>query len=123
MSGLIERIGQIAVIAQDVPRATAFYRDTLGLKFLFEAPGLAFFDCGGVRLMLSKPEGEGTANHTSIIYYKVEDIRAAHRVLEERGAEFVSPPHPVAKLPDHELWLAVLKDTEGNLLSLMSEVR
>ena len=120
---MIQRIGQILVIAHDVPRAVAFYRDTLGLKYLFEASGMAFFDCGGVRLMLSPPEAKGDGHHGSVIYYKVEDIQAAHRTLAERGVTFVSPPHAVAKLPDHELWLAFLNDTEGNLVGLMSEVR
>ena len=120
---MIERIGQIAVIVKDVTRATAFYRDTLGLTYLFEAPGMAFFDCGGVRLMLGLPAGEGVDRASSIIYYKVEDIRQAHQTLEERGVVFLSPPHPVAKLPDHELWLADFKDSEGNLLALMCEVR
>jgi len=120
---MIERIGQIAVLVRDVSRATAFYRDTLGLEFLFEAPGMSFFDCGGVRLMLGLPEGEGADRASSIIYYKVEDIRLAHQTLQERGVVFVSPPHPVAKMPDHELWLAFFKDSEGNLLGLMSEVR
>jgi methylmalonyl-CoA/ethylmalonyl-CoA epimerase len=116
-------IGQIAVTVHDVARAQAFYKDTLGMKFLFEVPNMAFFDCGGVRLMLALPQGEGTDHPASVIYYKVDDIGNAHDTLQERGVIFVSPPHLVAKLPDHDLWLGFFKDTEGNLLALMSEVR
>jgi methylmalonyl-CoA/ethylmalonyl-CoA epimerase len=96
----------------------------LGLRLLFRAPpGLAFFDCGGVRLMLSKPEDADTPARAGILYYLVPDIRAAYAVLVERGVIFVQPPHPVARLPDHELWLALCRDSEDNLLALMSEVR
>jgi len=100
-----------------------FYRDTLGIKFLFQAPpNLAFFDCGGIRLMLGiadKPE----LNHpASIIYYKVGDIQTAHQTLKSRGVDFISEPHLVAKMPDHDLWLADFRDSEENVLVLMSEV-
>jgi methylmalonyl-CoA/ethylmalonyl-CoA epimerase len=120
---MLGTIGQIAVTVHDVARAVAFYRDTLGMKFLFEVPHMAFFDCGGVRLMLAIPQGEGTDHPASVIYYKVDDIGRAHQILAERGAAFVSPPHLVARMPDHELWMAFFKDSEGNLLALMSEVR
>jgi methylmalonyl-CoA/ethylmalonyl-CoA epimerase len=126
MSGgpAIERIGQIAIPVADLERAVAFYSEVLGLRLLFRAPpGLAFFDCGGVRLMLSKPEGADAPARAGILYYLVPDIRAAHAVLVERGVTFVQPPHPVARLPDHELWLALCRDSEDNLLALMSEVR
>ena len=116
-------IGQIAMIAKDVNRATAFYRDRLGMKFLFEFPGLAFFDCGGVRLMISKPEKPEFDHPGSILYYKVNDIERAHADLSEKGVEFTDAPHLIAKLPDHELWMAFFKDSEGNTLALMSEVR
>ena len=120
----LQRIGQIAVVVKDVARATRFYKETLGMRLLFEAPpGLAFFDCGGVRLMLSPPEGPDTPAASSIIYYVVPDIQGAHATLSARGVEFVGPPHVVASLPDHDLWMAFLRDTEGNLLALMSEVR
>ena len=116
-------IGQIAVNAHDLERAIGFYRDTLGMRLLFQVPQMAFFDCGGVRLMLGLPSEPAFDHPSSIIYYKVDDIRAAHRELAGRGATFTSPPHFVAKLPDHDLWLAFLQDTEGNVLALMSEVR
>ncbi len=118
------RIGQIAVVVQDLDRAVAFYRDTLGMKFLFQAPPkLAFFDCGGVRLMLDVPEEEEFKHPASILYYKVDDIQATWSTLRDRGVEFRDEPHMVARMPDHELWMTFFRDTEGNTLALMSEVR
>jgi catechol 2,3-dioxygenase-like lactoylglutathione lyase family enzyme len=118
------QIGQIAINAHDIERATAFYRDVLGMKPLFQVPPkMSFFDCGGVRLMLSLPEGEQYDHPGSILYYKVDDIRGTYEAMKGRGAEFEGEPHLVAKMPDHELWMAFLKDTEGNTLALMSEVR
>ena len=120
----LSKIGQIAVTVKDVQRATAFYRDVLGMKFLFEAPsGLSFFDCGGVRLMLTTPPAPEFDHPTSILYYKVDDIGRAHDLLASRGAAFVDKPHVVARMPDHDLWLASFRDSESNLLALMSEVR
>ena len=118
------RIGQIAVVVQDLDRAVAFYRDTLGMRFLFQAPPkLAFFDCGGVRLMLDVPEEEEFKHASSILYYKVDDIQATWATLRGRGVDFRDEPHLVARMPDHELWMAFFRDTEGNTLALMSEVR
>jgi len=117
------RIRQIAVVCKDVARATAFYRDTLGLSFLFAAgPSLAFFDCGGVRLMLSS-DNEGNDNLASMLYYLVTDIEGTQSDLESKGVSFVEKPHMIAKMPDHELWLSAFKDSEGNLLGLMEEKR
>jgi methylmalonyl-CoA/ethylmalonyl-CoA epimerase len=119
---LLRRVGQIAVTVDDLDRAVQFYRDTLGLRLLFQAPpGLAFFDCGGVRLMLSRPEG--TAPAASIIYYVVDDIQQAYATLTARGARFIGEPHMIARMPDHDLWLAECHDSENNVLALMSEVR
>jgi methylmalonyl-CoA/ethylmalonyl-CoA epimerase len=120
---MLDRIGQIAIRVRDVTRAVRFYRDTLGMRFLFEFPNLAFFDCGGVRLMLSRPEGADAPVRAGILYYLVPDIGAAHAALLERGVSFVQAPQLVARLPDHELWLALCRDSEDNLLALMSEVR
>jgi methylmalonyl-CoA/ethylmalonyl-CoA epimerase len=118
------RIGQIAVVVRDLDRAVAFYRDTLGMRFLFQAPPkLAFFDCGGVRLMLDVPEEEEFKHPASILYYKVDDIKATWAALRDRGVEFRDEPHMVARMPDHELWMTFFRDTEGNTLALMSEVR
>ena len=116
-------IGQIAVVAKDVNRATAFYRDQLGMKFLFEFPGLAFFDCAGVRLMISRAEKPEFDHPGSVLYFKVPDIDAAYTDLKARGVEFIEAPHLIAKLPDHELWMAFFKDSEGNPLALMHEKR
>lgn len=116
------QIGQIAVTVRDVDRATAFYRDTLGMRHLFSASGLSFFDCGTVRLMLSAPEGPEFDHPASVIYYRVDDIQAAHRELRERGVAFVDEPHIIANMPDHDLWMVFLRDSEGNMLGLMSEV-
>jgi methylmalonyl-CoA/ethylmalonyl-CoA epimerase len=119
----LSTIGQIAVIAKDVTRATTFYRDSLGMKFLFEFPELAFFDCDGVRLMISKAEKPEFDRHSSILYFKVNDIDTTHRDLAAKGVEFTDAPHLIAKLPDHELWMAFFKDSEGNTLGLMEEKR
>ena len=120
----LSAIGQIAVIVHDVPRAVAFYRDTLGMRFLFEAPPkMAFFDCGGIRLMLSLPETAEYDHPSSIIYYRVDDIQQAAAVLQARGVTFDSPPHLIAKLPHADLWMAFLRDPDRNPLALMSEVK
>ena len=124
----ISRVGQIAVPVRDLDRAVAFYRDVLGLRFLFQAPpGLAFFDCGGVRLMLSLPERSEFEHASSVIYYVVDDIHAAWAAVTARGAQPATAgapePHLIAKLPDHDLWMALVEDGEGNLLGVMSEVR
>jgi predicted enzyme related to lactoylglutathione lyase len=120
----LSTIGQIAMNARDVERAVTFYRDTLGMKFLFKAPpSLAFFDCGGIRLMLGRAEKPEFDHPGSVLYFKVEDIEAAHRTLTDRGVVFTDPPHFIAKMPDHELWMAFFRDSEGNLLALMCEKR
>jgi len=117
-------IGQISMRATDLPRAVAFYRDVLGVRHLFDAgPELSFFDCGGVRLMLSRPESPEFDHPGSVLYFRVDDIQAAYRALAGRGATFIDAPHLVARLPDHELWMTFLHDSEGNTLALMSEVR
>jgi methylmalonyl-CoA/ethylmalonyl-CoA epimerase len=118
------QIGQVAVPVRDLERAVAFYRDTLGMRFLFQAPpGLAFFDCDGVRLMLDVPASEASEGGCSVIYYKVPDLNAAFAALSDRGVTFASDPHLIAKMPDHELWMAFFRDPDDNLLALMSEVR
>ena len=116
------RIGQIAIVCTDVARARDFYRDALGVRHLFDAgPNLSFFDCGGVRLMLSPAEGEAAG--TSVLYFFVSDIEGQTRELTGKGVRFIDEPHMIAKMPDHELWLSAFKDTEGNVLGLMEEKR
>jgi len=120
----LARIGQIAVPVGDVERAVGFYRDVLGMRFLFQAPpGLAFFDCAGVRLMLDGPAKTQSENRSSVVYYTVPDLPAAFQTLSARGVSFDTAPHLIAKMPDHELWMAFFRDPDGNLLALMSEVR
>jgi predicted enzyme related to lactoylglutathione lyase len=120
----LSEIGQIAVTVSDVNTALPFYRDALGLTFLFSpGPNLAFLAAGGVRLMLSTPQGAGTPGHNSILYFKVTDIIATHTAIVGRGATNERAPQLAAKLPDHELWLAFLRDPDGNLVGLMEERR
>jgi predicted enzyme related to lactoylglutathione lyase len=114
-------IGQVSMNANDIDRATAFYADTLRLPLLFRAGHMSFFDCGGVRLMLSKPETPEYDHPGSVLYFKVDDILATHRQLSEGGVTFLGEPHLIARMPDHELWMAFFRDTEGNTLALMAE--
>jgi predicted enzyme related to lactoylglutathione lyase len=118
----LNTIGQIAVPAQDLDRAVAFYRDTLGMEFLFQFPNLAFFNCGGIRLMLGLPETPDAMQPASIIYYKVADLHTDFEMLKARGVVFIDAPHLVADMPDHELWMAFFKDSEENTLALMCEI-
>jgi len=119
----LSRIGQIFVNVKDFERAIAFYRDVLGMKFLFQAPpNMAFFDCDGIRLMLGVADRPELNHPASIIYYKVDDIERVYEIFKARGVEFVVKPHLVAPMPTYDLWLADFRDSEGNLLALMSEV-
>ena len=121
-SGL-NQIGQISVPVTDIDRAVTFYRDSLGMRFLFQAPpGLGFFDCAGVRLMLDAPAKENVGK-SSVIYFKVGDIHDAFETLSARGVVFEGKPHFIAKMLDHELWMAFLRDPDGNTLALMSEIK
>ena len=123
MTAPIQSLGQIAISTNDVPRALAFYRDALGLDFLFEAGPLAFLACGDVRIMLSRPETPDLDHPSSVLYFRVDDIAAARAELVGRGVPFEDEPHLIARLPDHELWMTFFRDPDGNLHGLMSEVR
>lgn len=115
-------LSQVSVTAHDLPRAVGFYRETLGLPHLFDAgPHLSFFRCGDVRLMLSVPESGEFDHPSSVLYFRVDDIDAAHRELSERGVRFRDRPHFVAPLGDRELWMAFFDDSEGNLLAITAE--
>jgi catechol 2,3-dioxygenase-like lactoylglutathione lyase family enzyme len=120
----ITGIGQVAVTVSDVDAALGFYRDILGLEFLFQAgPNLAFLDAGGVRVMLSTPQGAGAVGANSILYFTVTDIEGTFSVFVTRGAMTERPPQLAAKMPDHELWTGFLRDPDGNLVALMEEKR
>lgn len=118
----LDSIGQIHISVDDIDRAVTFYRDVLGMKFLFDVPGqsMAFFDCGGVRLYLGKAESDSFRS-SPLIYYRVDDIHEARQALGERGVAFEGEPHVVHRTDSHELWLAAFKDPEGNWIHLMSE--
>jgi methylmalonyl-CoA/ethylmalonyl-CoA epimerase len=116
----LSQIEQIAVIVHDVDRAVQFYRDVLGLPFLFQVPQMAFFQCGEVRLMLGIPSAPEYDHPSSIIYYRVADIEAAHKLLAARGVSFRSEPHVVHRAADHELWMAFFYDVDRNTLALTS---
>ena len=120
----LNQIGQILIPVTDLPRATAFYRDALGMRFLFDVPQrMAFFDCGGVRLMLGVAEPNAEPVGAGLVYYKVADIQAAARQLGEHGVPTITAPQLIARMSDHDLWLGEFRDSEGNPFALMSEVR
>lgn len=118
----LRALGQISMNARDLDRATAFYRDTLGVPFLFQVPKMSFFDLDGLRLMLATPESPAYDHPGSILYFEVGDMDAAHRALSEKGVAFDTPPTLIADMGDHELWMAFFKDSEENQLALMAEV-
>ena len=119
----LDQIGQIAIPVTDIERSISFYRDVLGMRFLFKAPpGLGFFDCAGVRLMLDAPAKEN-AGKGSVIYFKVKELQTTFEKLSAKGLIFEAKPHLIAKMPDHELWMAFFRDPDNNLLALMSEIK
>ena len=111
-------IMQVALTVADVAQAKRFYGDVLGMKFLFEAGNMAFFQCGGVRVLIGAGE---TKPSGTVVYFRVPDLQGAHASLREKGVEFTEEPHMVARMPDHDLWLAFIRDPSGNLLGLMEE--
>jgi predicted enzyme related to lactoylglutathione lyase len=123
-SPTLSEIGQIALVVSDVGKATTFYREVLGLKFLFSAgPNLTFLAAGSVRLMLTKPEGHVEAGKNSILYFKADDLSATHAAILSRGAKNEHHPRLIAKMPDHDLWMAFVRDPDENIVGIMSEVR
>ena len=115
----LTQLGQIAVTVEDVERATAFYRDVLGVPFLFDAPGLAFFDLGGIRLMLSRPEGVGPS--ASLLYFRAADIQMSYETLLSHGVDFIETPQVVHRTDNYELSIASFHDSEGNVMAIMHE--
>ena len=118
---ILSSVGQIGITLRGVTAAVPFYRDQLGLTFLFEAPGMAFFRCGDVRLMLSEPESSSAAQYSSIVYFRAADIQNAHEQLAARGVPFVREPHCVHRAGSTETWMAFFRDPGQNVLALMEE--
>ena len=118
----LSQIEQIAQPVRDLERAVAFYRDTLGVKFLFTSNGLAFFDCGGVRLMLSRPESPEFDHPGSVLYFKVADIHQTYAALLARGVTFIDTPHLIANMGDYDLYMSFFPDGEGNTLALSGSI-
>jgi methylmalonyl-CoA/ethylmalonyl-CoA epimerase len=117
----ITGLGQIAINVHDLPRAIAFYRDVLGLPLLFTAGSMAFFDCGGVRLLLGTPDRPELDHPSSILYFRVPDMQSAYQCLLSKNVTIEAPPRLIAKMPAYDLWMAAFRDSEGNILELMSE--
>ena len=118
----LKSIGQIGIPAKDINRAILFYKDLLELPLLFNTDTMAFFDCDGIRLMLSLPEKEQFTNASSVLYFQVDDIIASYSQMKEKGVSFIDKPHVVAKMDSTETWMVFFNDTEGNTHALMSEV-
>ncbi len=119
----LNQIMQVAITVSDLARSKAFYCETLGIPLLFDAGTMAFLQCGTVRILLGLPEpGKGISTPGTILYFKVDDLPAAHASLQSLGVPFLQPPHLIAKMPDHDLWLAILTDPDNNPIGLMSEV-
>ncbi len=117
-----DAVHQVALTVDDLDRAVGFYRDVLGLTFLFSAPpGMAFFDCGGVRLLLGTAEVAGDTPPRSMLYYRVSDIRAAADRLAEHGVDIGNGPTMIANVGGREIWLLEFRDSEGNAAALMQE--
>jgi len=120
----LSQIRQIAITVSNVGTALGFYRDIMGLNFLFSAGAdLAFLDAGGIRIMLTTPQGHGTAGANSVLYFGVSEVAATHAALVARGAANEREPQLAAKMPDHELWIGFLRDPDGNLVGLLEERR
>lgn len=120
---MIQKVGQIGVTVKDLGRALVFYKEKLGLTLLFNTDTMAFFECNGLRLLLSFPEKEEFASSSSVIYFQVNDIKSIYENLVDKGVIFIDAPHMVAKMGQVETWMVFFKDTEGNTHALMSEVQ
>ena len=118
----LDAIGQIALTVTNLDEARAFYRDTLGMQFLFDAGTMAFFQCGSIRLLIGTGEGHAASGSGTILYFRVQNIDSVAAALKEKGVRFEQEPHLVARMKSHDLWIAFLKDPAGNTLALMSEV-
>jgi predicted enzyme related to lactoylglutathione lyase len=117
----LDKIGQISINVLDINRAYSFYQDKLGFTASFKSPTMIFMDCGDTTLMLALPENEEFNHRSSTIYFNVSDIQNHYDYYKEKGVVFLTPPHLVADMGSYELWMAFFKDTEDNVLALMSE--
>lgn len=122
IANIVQKIGQIGVPVKDVQRAIKFYKERLGLTLLFQTGTMAFFDCNGIRLLLSLPEKEAYAHSSSVLYFQVDDIQQSYAQLKENGVSFIDEPHIVAKMGNTETWMTFFSDPEGNTHALMSEM-
>ncbi|MDW0113175.1 VOC family protein [Sporosarcina saromensis] len=121
--GNITKIGQVSVPVKDLERSVNFYKELLGLELLFQTDSMAFFDCNGLRLLVSLPEKEDFAHASSVFYFHVEHIKEAYEFFKAKGVVFIDEPHMVAKMGQTETWMVFFEDTEGNTHALMSEVQ
>ncbi|TFE00217.1 VOC family protein [Jeotgalibacillus sp. R-1-5s-1] len=119
---MIQNIGQIGIPVKDIERAVDFYKNKLNLNLLFQTDSMAFFETGGIRLMLTLPENETFDHPGSVVYFNVNDIHEASSTHQKRGITFISDPHLIAKMGTTETWMSFFHDTEGNTHALMSEV-
>jgi methylmalonyl-CoA/ethylmalonyl-CoA epimerase len=119
---MISGIGQVSLVVRDLGRAVAFYRDTLGIPLVFEVPNMAFFVCGGLRIMMTREEG-GSPPANSVLYFSTDSIDELHARLLSQGVRSEREPHLIAKMPDHDLWMSFFRDSEDNLMALMEERR
>ena len=121
----LSRIKQIALPVREITAATRFYRDTLGMRHLFDAPpGLSFFDCGGVQLMLAGPDAQGKDGEQqhAVLFYDVSNIKSVHGKIKSAGVKSLEEPHVIARMNGREIWISSFSDGQGNVVSLMSDV-
>jgi methylmalonyl-CoA/ethylmalonyl-CoA epimerase len=116
----LSKVGQICITAHDIDRAVTFYRDQLCMRHLFTVPKMAFFDCSGITLMLGIPEGPQFDHPSSVVYFDVDDLEGTYTTLKDRGVRFEGQPHLIAPMEHYDLWMAFFRDSEDNLLALMS---
>ncbi len=117
----IQKLSQVSIRVRDLDTAVRFYQETLGFQLLFRVPKMAFFDCGGVRIMLGVPEAPQFDHPSSIFYFYVEDMDDAYETLRSRGVSFHDAPHKIAEMGQSEIWMAFFHDPDQNLHAITSE--
>lgn len=118
---VLDEIGQIAVTVTDLARSRDFYQNVLGMQFLFDAGSMVFFQCGKIRFAIGTSP-EKTPSGGTILYFRVPDIQSAQETLAGKGVIFNRAPFRVARMPDHDLWLAPFRDPDGNPIELMCDL-